>query len=572
MEGNVKSLDNASEWYNHLDYTGDEHLSRWDVVQALVNIAIYPSQEELVEIEALIGDGSRETFLANFGSLSLPRPKWASAKTLADLRVASEGKLYSGDYEHTFSHNAFYISLAYFAFPLNIFLGKKWALKVMSLAYYEDFWVKYLYIDFVMHFLGLSLATIALISGTEFTRTVTALFYFSFATCMSAQICFEALSNMPAHQVDRQIKRNVHQASYYIPLILDGGKKTNVRDFLEEVHKDDALFLHSVAHINFKPLKSSQSLIGRNHSRPSIVHTENSVEAVATRVELERAKSKDVYPRANQAVKLASSLIAACPFISLIYNPLKYDEEVMGLELASASIFLIIYFGITKALPPLQHYAPRHASKIHGHTTRYLNILRHKTNGEAKESNFSLVAYKENLDAIMTIRLIDRTYTNAAQADITHLASLGLIITLVCAIVSSFNIVLNPSTDEIVGNPVTLLCLVNVVHNVFYLIVFINHAIKANEAFSTGQAKIMSDILHSTQHVLAFEDPKPDTRKRLTTAVTILSMLIDESLKFPVQIKVLKITVTKELRVKLFGLLVSLALSSIVRIVQENVL
>ena len=82
----------------------------------------------------------------------------------------------------------------------------------------------------------------------------------------------------------------------------------------------------------------------------------------------------------------------------------------------------------------------------------------------------------------------------------------------------------------------------------------------------------MSDILHSTQHVLAFEDPKPDTRKRLTTAVTILSMLIDESLKFPVQIKVLKITVTKELRVKLFGLLVSLALSSIVRIVQENVL
>ncbi|GMH83584.1 hypothetical protein TrVE_jg11365 [Triparma verrucosa] len=172
----------------------------------------------------------------------------------------------------------------------------------------------------------------------------------------------------------------------------------------------------------------------------------------------------------------------------------------------------------------------------------------------------------------MTIRLIDRTYTNAAQADITHLASLGLIITLVCAIVSSFNIVLNPSTDEIVGNPVTLLCLVNVVHNVFYLIVFINHAIKANEAFSTGQAKIMSDILHSTQHVLAFEDPKPDTRKRLTTAVTILSMLIDESLKFPVQIKVLKITVTKELRVKLFGLLVSLALSSIVRIVQENVL
>ena len=139
MEGNVEPLDDASEWYNHLDYTGDEHLSRWDVVQALVNIAIYPSQEELVEIEALIGDGSRETFLANFGSLSLPRPKWASAKTLADLRVASEGKLYSGDYEHTFSHNAFYISLAYFAFPLNILKGKKWALKVMSLPYFEDF-------------------------------------------------------------------------------------------------------------------------------------------------------------------------------------------------------------------------------------------------------------------------------------------------------------------------------------------------------------------------------------------------------------------------------------------------
>lgn len=58
----------ASEWFNHLYYTGDEHLSRWDVIQALVNIAIYMSLKELEEAVALIGDGARETFIANFTS------------------------------------------------------------------------------------------------------------------------------------------------------------------------------------------------------------------------------------------------------------------------------------------------------------------------------------------------------------------------------------------------------------------------------------------------------------------------------------------------------------------------
>ncbi|GMI10060.1 hypothetical protein TrLO_g15360 [Triparma laevis f. longispina] len=99
----------ASEWFNHLDYTGDEHLSRWDVIQALVNIAIYMSLKELEEAVALIGDGARETFIANFTST---KPAWFTPKLLADLRVASEGKLYSGDMEHSFGRNVFYVSLA----------------------------------------------------------------------------------------------------------------------------------------------------------------------------------------------------------------------------------------------------------------------------------------------------------------------------------------------------------------------------------------------------------------------------------------------------------------------------
>lgn len=241
-------------------------------------------------------------------------------------------------------------------------------------------------------------------------------------------------------------------------------------------------------------------------------------------------------------------------------------------EAASASIFIITFFGTSAAIPPLQHHAPKNTELLHGHSSRYLNILRHKINGETKESKFSLVVYKENLDAIMAIRTTDRLYVDVNGIDKAPLASLGLVITLLCAVVSSFNIVLNPTVDEIIGNPVNIICLLHFIHNISYLVAYVNHAIKVNEAYSTGQAKIISDILHSVRHVLAFEDPKPETRKRLTTAATVLNLLIDKGLKFPLQIKVLKITVTKEMRVKLFGLLVSLALSSILRIVQQNVM
>lgn len=122
----------------------------------------------------------------------------------------------------------------------------------MTLEYFEDFWVNYLYLVLVMHFFGLTLLAITVISGSEFTRTVTILFYVIMVVSLSAQISYEGVSNLASINAKRAIRRNHHQATHYVPLILDGGVKTNVRDFMEKIHKDDYLFIgSSCGSINF---------------------------------------------------------------------------------------------------------------------------------------------------------------------------------------------------------------------------------------------------------------------------------------------------------------------------------
>jgi hypothetical protein len=141
------------------------------------------------------------------------------------------------------------------------------------------------------------------------------------------------------------------------------------------------------------------------------------------------------------------------------------------------------------------------------------------------------------------------------------------------AIVAAINIVLRPTIEEIIGNPITLFCVISAIWNSLYLVQSVNLAMQINDATGKVQAGIFNDIIVAATATLNFEkNVDAETRARLRAVCEVLENMRYDALHFPTPMKVLTIPVTKELRVKIFGLLISLAVSTIVRLAQQYVM
>jgi len=64
-----------------------------------------------------------------------------------------------------------------------------------------------------------------------------------------------------------------------------------------------------------------------------------------------------------------------------------------------------------------------------------------------------------NLEAAVKVRHMFQLYIGGEQDTVDALCFLGTSTTLLFGAVAAISIVLNPTLDEILGNPITLLCL-----------------------------------------------------------------------------------------------------------------
>lgn len=112
-----------------LDWDGDGTISDDDVAMALVNIAVYPTIPDFSELVDALGDGSLEAFRAMIERDPAPRVMQDSPAIWEDLTKIKSNLVSLNRDDVTVSRNVFYLSLAYFGFPLNVFFGQRWALK-----------------------------------------------------------------------------------------------------------------------------------------------------------------------------------------------------------------------------------------------------------------------------------------------------------------------------------------------------------------------------------------------------------------------------------------------------------
>lgn len=149
------------------------------------------------------------------------------------------------------------------------------------------------------------------------------------------------------------------------------------------------------------------------------------------------------------------------------------------------------------------------------------------------------------------------------------LVFLGSAVTLLVIAIAAVQIVVNPTFGAIASSQVTLVCLCYGAFGVGYLVTSVNLCIRINNELTTVQARIFNDLARTFSEKLAFDGLDDATRARLVTTRELCEGLRHDALHFPNPMKVLTVPVTKELRAKLFGLLLSMALSMIVRLVQS---
>ena len=138
--------------------------------------------------------------------------------------------------------------------------------------------------------------------------------------------------------------------------------------------------------------------------------------------------------------------------------------------------------------------------------------------------------------------------------------------------VAASKVVINPTVDEIFGSQVTLLCLSYALYGAGNLVRAVNGCIKVNNELTDVRAGIFNDIIKALSKKLVGENLDEATRSRLLDTRDLCEALRYDATHHPTPMKVLTIPVTKELRAKLFGLLISMALSMIVRLAQQYVM
>ena len=186
----------ASEWFGLLDFNGNDHLARDDVVSVFAYVSLYPKTDELLELVSFIGDGERVEFVRSWNDQDKSKPSLLNGQTLDDMRKNRDGALFANS-SNTFWSNFALLFAAYFAWPFNIFFGKKWALRVMSEDYYDVWWYKFLPMACIFDFCVLAMIALGVWSDSSKTWTTVLLFIFLTVVLTSTQIAFEATSGLP---------------------------------------------------------------------------------------------------------------------------------------------------------------------------------------------------------------------------------------------------------------------------------------------------------------------------------------------------------------------------------------
>ena len=180
------------EWYNLLDLTGSNHISRADLINALVLIAVYPKPAELDQLLAFVGDGRPESFLSSWNT-DVPKPVLLSPLVLDGLRKNRDGSLYSelNRAHMSYGESCKWLYLAYFAFPFNLVFGRAWALKVLEESYFDVLWEKqYLRAGYVVNVLGVAMIGLGAWSNTSTSWTTVAIFFVLVVMLLTTQVLY----------------------------------------------------------------------------------------------------------------------------------------------------------------------------------------------------------------------------------------------------------------------------------------------------------------------------------------------------------------------------------------------
>jgi hypothetical protein len=340
---------------------------------------------------------------------------------------------------------------------------------------------------------------------------------------------------------------------------------------------------------------------GRDHGRPSVVL------AADVGAALERQQTQNVTRRKKLLQKAAlesrvtfaaALLIAGSPLASIVFVAAREETAPQIAEVGVGTFFLVaMMVMMPKALPPLNQTVPRLLGKVEVVVGRINASLKGKERGEEVKSSKHLGIGRDlrNMHAAVGIVKVMRLYAPLLllsrccpchpltllftfssrryivnmQRRTNSLAFLGSAVTLLVIAIAAVQIVVNPTFGAIASSQVTLVCLCYGAFGVGYLVTSVNLCIRINNELTTVQARIFNDLARTFSEKLAFDGPDDATRARLVTTRDLCENLRDDALHFPNPMKVLTVPVTKELRAKLFGLLLSMALSMIVRLVQS---
>lgn len=139
-----------------LDWNCDGHLARDDIIMSLVNIAVYPTPEDLDELMNSLGDGSPAAFAQMLACDPLPRILRSNEKIWDDLAVMRDRRRNvlgrETDIGSSFMHNVFWMTLVTLGFPLNLFFARAWARRVGMHDQYWAFYKKYPQLSYVCRY------------------------------------------------------------------------------------------------------------------------------------------------------------------------------------------------------------------------------------------------------------------------------------------------------------------------------------------------------------------------------------------------------------------------------------
>jgi hypothetical protein len=400
------------EWYNLLDITGSNHISRNDIVNAFVLIALYPTPNELDELVEFVGDGRPETFLAAWNETNTKKPTILSDLALDGLRKNRDGRLYS-DVERphlSFGESCKFLYLTYFAFPLNLIYGREWALRVIEQDHYDDLWKKqYMRPGQVVACMALVIILLGVWSNTSKSWTTVIMFIIVVVLLLTTQILFEVGRTDPANIANQMELKACYQSLSFVCV---EGLTTNARDFLEEA-VDAAAFSQTMNGVIQESHFKQET--GRDHRRPSVVLAADIGAALArqhTKNKTEREKNLKVALE-SRVTFVAASFIAGSPLASVMFAAAREDVAPLIADVVVSTFFLIaMMVAMPKALPPLNQTVPRVLKHVELAVVRVNASLKGKERGEEVTSSAHLGIGRDlrNVHAAVRIVKVVRLY------------------------------------------------------------------------------------------------------------------------------------------------------------------